>query len=249
MKTYRNIPTALTIAITAMLAAPGFTNAEELELQGVLRDFKEAHPDMQYPNKSFGLRQGIVLSDLGADGKPQVDPTYNLSHAMIDSADSFNQWFRNVEDVNKSIPHTITLADDDGNGIFRYEASKHNNQSFFPLDGQLWGNEGNSHNYHFTYEIATKFTYIDPADRDYEMVFNFSGDDDVFVYINGKLVVDLGGVHSEVYGSVNVDDLAADLGLEVGETYDFHFFFAERHLTQSNFTIETTIQFLSPLYD
>ena len=129
------------------------------------------------------------------------------------------------------------------------EASKHNGQSFFPIDGQMLGNEGNSHNYHFTYEIHSKFTYTDPASRDTDMVFNFSGDDDVWVYINDALVVDIGGVHGEKHGSVNVDSVASDIGLTPGGTYDFDFFFAERHLTESNFTVETTIQFLSPLYD
>jgi len=151
--------------------------------------------------------------------------------------------------VNQSTKHSIQLSDPDGDGVYRYEASKHNGQSFFPLDGKLMGNEGRSHNYHFTYQVHTKFTYTDPSERDQAMTFSFSGDDDVWVYINKKLVVDIGGVHSEKYASVNVDDLAEELGLEPGKTYDFHFFFAERHTTESNFTIETSIQFLSPLYD
>ncbi len=168
----------------------------------------------------------------------------------IESTASFNEWFTNVEGVNKSMPHTITLDNDSEStgGIYRYAASIHNGQSFFPLDGKLWGNETNNHNFHFTYEIKTRFTYTDPSGRD-PMVFNFSGDDDVWVYINRQLVVDLGGVHSERFANVNVDTIAASIGLTPGETYDLHFFFAERHTVQSNFTLETSIQFLSPLYD
>jgi len=228
--------------------APG---ADTLELTGTLRDFSDSHPDMQYPDKSFGLRTGMVLSTLGQDGKPVFNEDFNngdYSRAMVDSVESFNQWYRNVEGVNQSVNHTIQLTDSDRDGIYRYEASKHNGQSFFPLDNKLMGNEGRSHNYHFTYEISTKFPYTDPDGRD-PMTVKFSGDDDVWVFINGKLVVDLGGVHSEVHSYVNIDDIAADIGLEPGQTYDFHFFFAERHTTESNFTIETSIQFLSPLYD
>ncbi|NBC10161.1 MAG: fibro-slime domain-containing protein [Planctomycetes bacterium] len=221
---------------------------QSLELTGTLRDFADTHPDMQYPDKHFGLRTGIVQSQLGSDGRPVLNTSYNLSRAMIDSEQSFSQWYRNVEGVNQSIQHTIVLEDDDGDGIYRFEASKHNGKSFFPLDGKLYGNEGRSHNYHFTYMIHTKFTYTDPSDRE-AMTFSFSGDDDVWVYINNHLVVDIGGVHSEEYDSVNVDNVADDIGLETGKTYDFHFFFAERHTTESNFTIETSIQFLSPLYD
>jgi len=244
-------PTAL---LAAFIVAAGsmLAQAESLELQGTLRDFKDSHPDMQYPYKNYGLRQGVVMSTLGDDKKPVLNTDFNggnLSKAMIDSESSFNQWYRNVEGVNQSVPYSITLQDTDGDGIFRFARSKHNGQDFFPLDGQLYGNEGRSHNYHFTYEIHTKFTYTDPADRDYDMTFQFSGDDDVWVYVNKQLVVDLGGVHSEEHGSVNIDDIADDLGLEAGKTYDFDFFFAERHTTESNFTLETTMQFLSPLYD
>lgn len=245
MKAHVSFAAALTASVAMALPVA----AEQLELTGTLRDFSDSHPDMQYPNKSFGLRTGMVESQLGEDGKPVWNGQYtNMAHAMVDSEESFNQWFRNVEGVNLSRNHTIVLDDSDGDGVYRFEASKHNGQSFFPLDGELYGNEGRNHNYHFTYEIRTKFTYTDPAERD-AMVFRFSGDDDVWVYINGRLAVDLGGVHSEVHGSVNVDDLAEYLGLEAGKAYDFHFFFAERHTTESNCTIETTIQFLSPLYD
>ena len=175
-----------------------------------------------------------------------IDPQWRVA-----SEQSFNQWFRNTSGVNLSLPLTIVL--DNGRqypgGIYRYERSKHNGQSFFPLDNKVYGNEGNIHNYHFTYELDTQFIYTHPDFRDHDLVFNFSGDDDVWVYINGQLVVDLGGVHGEAYGSVNVDSMAASLGLEPGKKYSLHFFFAERHTVESNFTIETTIQFLPPLYD
>ncbi len=167
----------------------------------------------------------------------------------IGSKISFNQWYRNAEGVNQSSKHTITLEDPDGDGIFRFERSKHNGQQFFPLDGLFFGNEGNTHNYHFTFEVHSKFTYTDPESRDSDMIFEFSGDDDVWVFVNNKLIIDIGGVHGERYASVNIDDIADDIGLEPGQTYDFDFFFAERHRTESNFTIETSIQFISPIYD
>lgn len=238
------------VGLSPAVVADG-DNSPSLEMTGTLRDFQESHPDMQFPIKKFGLRQGMVLPTLGEDGRPVLNPDFydgNYVMAMLQDEDSFNQWYRNVEGVNKSIQHTIKLEDPEGDGIYRFEASKHNGKSFFPLDNQLYGNEGNSHNYHFTYQIHTKFTYTEPRGRN-PLVFSFSGDDDVWVFINKKLVVDLGGVHAEVYGSVNVDQIAEQIGLEPGKTYDFDFFFAERHLVESNFTIETSIQFLSPLYD
>jgi len=202
--------------------------------------------DLEY----FQPGEHVVTNDSGT----LTVTFYNDGHIpdvwRIESEETFDQWYRNVEGVNLSRQHTITLTQrQDAPHIYRFEASKHNGRSFFPLDGEMFGNEGNPHNYHFTYEIHTKFTYTDPNQRDYDLTFSFSGDDDVWVFVNEQLVVDIGGVHSERYDSVNIDDIAQQIGLEPGGSYDFHFFFAERHTTESNFTMETTIQFLSPLYD
>lgn len=106
---------------------------------------------------------------------------------------------------------------------------------FFPVDGELFGNEGRSHNYYFTYEVRTVFQY-----RGGE-TFTFRGDDDLWVFINGQRVIDLGGVHGVQTATVNLDDVAEDIGLDLCGTYSFDLFFAERHTSESNFRIDTTI--------
>jgi fibro-slime domain-containing protein len=87
------------------------------------------------------------------------------------------------------------------------------------------------HIHHFTTEIHTVFTYMGGES------FTFTGDDDVWVFINKKLVIDIGGVHGNSPGSVNLDNL----GLTMGINYPLDVFHAERHTTQSNFRIDTTI--------
>ena len=67
--------------------------------------------------------------------------------------------------------------------------------------------------------------------------FDFYGDDDVWVFINNRLVVDIGGQHGQVAGAVDLDTL----GLKEGETYPFHIFYAERHVSSSNFRMHTSI--------
>lgn len=245
----------------ALAATPMAVNADEIVLTGVVRDFLVSHPDMQNPTKNFGVKTGLVQNELGSDGKPKLAENHDGRRGMISSENSFNQWFRDVPDVNISIPFSIRLdnGQDEEGGLYTFAVEKPN--YFFPIDGLGWGDtakdrNGDDRNFYFTYEIQTEFTYTPKDERDYDMVFSFTGDDDVWVFINGKLAVDIGGVHGQAKRSVNLDDQAQALGLEEGEDYSLHFFFAERHTSESNFRIETTLRLVdvpptsvSPLYD
>ncbi|MEM6755760.1 MAG: fibro-slime domain-containing protein [Planctomycetota bacterium] len=267
--------TFTTLALVGTLASVGLTQADTIELTGTLRDFKIDHPDMQNENKSFGVKTGLVLSQLGEDGKPLLDTANDPARGMITGPESFDQWYRDVPGVNIAIPLAITLdnGSDEPGGVYSF-AKEGSGNYFFPADGlgfnDMQSVSTGTHNFYFTYEINTEFTYYDPNNRDLDgdgipssededdgsMVFTFTGDDDVWVYINGKLAVDIGGVHAQESRSVNLDEKAEELGLEPGGVYSLHFFFAERHTTQSNFRIDTTLRLVaippttvSPLYD
>ena len=91
-------------------------------------------------------------------------------------------------------------------------------------------------NFSFTMEMHRKFTYK-PG-----QTFNFSGDDDVWAFINNQLVIDLGGVHKIMSASVNLDNL----GLTSGQEYWFDFFYCERNVCESDILITTNMMFYIP---
>ena len=258
------VAAGLAVAPHAVANQASDDSVQPITLTGTLRDFRESHPDMQYPTKSFGVKTGLVRSMLDADGKPWLNPSGDPRRGMISGEQSFRQWFRDVPGVNVSEPHAIELQEHPNKpGVFffaREQQLSGDLKYFFPMDGRGFNDvqttSVGSHNYYFTYELRTEFTYDDPEQRDHALTFTFVGDDDVWVYINGKLAVDLGGVHSQAAGSVNLDQQAETLGLEPGGKYELVLFFAERHTTQSNFRIETTLTLkevppttISPLYD
>lgn len=197
-------------------------------LVAVVRDFQIAHPDFE---SGSGVDPGIVEFMLGPDDKPVY--AGNPTTPTTNGQEHFDQWYRDVPGVNMSFEVEIPLTDN-GDGSYTYA-----NPAFFPIDDQGFGNEGNGHNYHFTLELHGEFTYEGGE------VFEFTGDDDLFTFVNGRLGIDLGGVHGPLNGVIDMDAMAATLEIEVGETYSLDFFFAERHTSQSNFRIDTSIACLS----
>jgi fibro-slime domain-containing protein len=197
----------------------------------VYRDFRgwkdssgNKHPDFE---NVLGDDRGIVQPVLGSDQKPVYAPAGATK--TVSGATSFNQWYRDTAGVNirieKNLQLTPSATDPSTKG--------YSSTAFFPLNGEGYGNQGQRNNFAFTTEIHTSFTYKGGE------VFSFDGDDDVFTFVDNKLVIDLGGVHTAQKQTINFDQHAAELGLVKGTTYNMDIFHAERHTSQSDFTMQT----------
>lgn len=158
------------------------------------------------------------------------------------------------DSLNESSMFNYTSADTTDEIYNDSNGTKPSAGGWFPIDGLGFAQIFNNRNFHHTTAGNGQFVYH----KDDKLFFAFTGDDDVYLYINGKLVIDAGGIHdkdnSEVYlenragtGTrvVNVgstsETWAEYLELEEGGIYRFDFFQMERNLTESNFSIYTNI--------
>ena len=155
----------------------------------------------------------------------------------IKDGNSFAQWYNTTANVNMEIPGELMLTETSpGSGTSVFDSN-----AFFPIDNKGFGNTpGQSHNYSFTTEIHVKFKY------QAKQKFTFRGDDDLWIFVNGKLALDVGGQHQALEGTIDFDQQASALNITVGSTYAMDIFHAERQTTDSNFRIETNIQCFEP---
>ena len=172
------------------------------------------------------------------------------STTQLTSATSFFWWYHEKDAVDAGVttnpydklvyldkagnPTTLTLNETAaGSGIYQF-----NNQSFFPVDDLGWNKNAattqlfNGDNFAFTSELHYPFTYKGNEK------FDFTGDDDVWAFINGHLAVDLGGLHPAAQGTITLDAAAATtFGLTVGGMYEIAMFHAERHTNASTYKL------------
>ena len=227
---------------------------------------------------------GILDPTLGASDRPVYacpggDCTMNPGHLYngggtptrpnMSTAANFAQWYTDVPGVNMTLPGEVLLTHR-ADGSYLYDSQElHDNGDgvqidfFDPIHKQGWVGAGSEsmascspdRNVSFTTETHFWFEYQGGEH------FKFSGDDDTWVFVNGKLAIDLGGLHVRLNGQFDLDDdtdgagpdtadgtamvvtdlqktaFKVDLGLKPNGIYEAVMFQAERNECGSNFTV------------
>lgn len=194
-----------------------------------------------YYNKE--LEQGLVEFELNEDYLPVATGAGRLTTNR--GADTV-QWFKAVDSRSKSYAGTLGMRYVANGARFIFESAE-----FYPLD-EVESSKDESinidgHNHLFTMNFAVPFTVLNSGEESFEI----TADDDTFVFVGNKLVLDMGGIHDavigrfaihengEIYAGVDDESLAySGVTVAEGDGSIVRIYHADRDSFNSTFSVE-----------
>lgn len=238
-------------------------------------DLRERFP-LHYHWASLNAREiyptfGMVKNVLNAKGKPEK------AREACDNA-NFHEWYNDVDGVNHQVQDKIQLSEI-ASDTYQVEFYHHKGNSYLPLDRfaqspdvKTWGKQNNNDwckddqmtcrkvsddngqkrnsvpegsNFGFTMVTGWDFIYTSLGGES----LTIDGDDDHWLFVDGRLVVDAGGAHVSTLSSIQFDELADKYHWIEGSRHSLKLFFAERQTDASNLTLTLKSKLAQKLSD
>ncbi len=191
-----------------------------------------------------GVIKGMVQSKLDAEGRPVFKA---IEYSKLDTFDIINWnpagnpagytgcpgcgwWNQNIASWWRPGPGVVITKDSltfkhIGDNVYEYL-----NRRFFPVG---------ENNYGFAVHMQRKFKYVAAGTK--TQIFSFAGDDDAWVFLNGNLVIDLGGIHNPRFSFFVLGTEADRYGIREGDEVTIDFFQAERMPSGTQAIISTSV--------